>query len=57
MHMRAQRLAALPWSAALDVTTDARHLAQDMDAELEKSRALLAELFPEDADPLGLGDS
>ena len=44
-------------AAALDVTTDARHLAQDMDAELEKSRALLAELFPEDADPLGLGDS
>ena len=41
--------------ALFQATTDCKHLAQDMDAELDKSRALLAELFPEDADPLGLG--
>ncbi|KAH8090214.1 hypothetical protein JL720_6526 [Aureococcus anophagefferens] len=41
--------------ALFQATTDCKHLAQDMDAELDKSRALLADLFPEDADPLGLG--
>ena len=42
-------------NATQQVKTDLRHLTEDIDREVEKSNKLLAELFPEDSDPLGLG--
>ena len=42
-------------TALFTLATDAKHLDQDIDAEVEKSERTLADAFPEDRDPLGLG--